>query len=137
MGWDSNPRNALTFAGFQDHGLGLGVVTEAPAIWFLKSWESWKLSGGGGYAFSQPHFIHDYGFGGFLLQKDFGKTFTLGGELYAQGTIGEGIRSALIFTFGGNYNFTENFALLFSTGHSIAGQDTFMGYIGLDWTFGL
>jgi len=123
-------------SGFKELGLGLGGPTEAIPFWFLKSWNSWKLSGGGGYTFSQASHTHDYGFGGLLLQKDFGKRFTLGGELYAQGTISQTIRSALIFTFGGNYNFTENFALLFSTGHSIAGQNTLTGYIGLDWTFG-
>ena len=37
--------------------------------------------------------------------------------------------------FGGFYNFTKNFSLLFTVGHSIAGERHLIGYLGLYWTW--
>ena len=117
-------------------GTGLGGVTESPALWFLKTIKAWKLSGGGGYTFSQAPNTFSYPFGGLLLQREITKSLTLGGEFYGQGASLSHYGSTSIFTFGGNYNFTKNFALLFSVGHSIAGAETLTSYVGLDWTWG-
>jgi len=122
--------------GHADLGLGWGAATESPALWIEKNWSSWKLSGGGGYTFIQAPQTTNYGFGGLLLQQQIMESLSLGGELYAQGTINKVIRSTLIFTFGGSYNFTKNFSFPFSVGKSLAGQNALMAYIGLDWVWG-
>jgi len=38
--------------------------------------------------------------------------------------------------FGGCYNFTPDFSLLFSAGHSLAGDEQRIAYLGLYWTWG-
>ncbi len=123
-------------SGDADLGTGLGGPTESAPLWFLKSVGSWKISGGGGYTFSQAPHTFSYAFGGILFQKDLTESLTLGGEFYGQGASLSRYGSTLIFTFGGNYNFTKNLALLFSAAHNIAGAKTLMGYIGLDYTWG-
>ncbi|MBS0271046.1 MAG: transporter [Proteobacteria bacterium] len=117
-------------------GTGVGGMTESVPLWFLKSWGSWKLSGGGGYTFSQAPHTFNFPFGGLLLQRGITEALTLGGELYSQGKSFPNYRSTLIFTYGGNYNFTKEFGILFSVGHSIAGERVLTGYIGLDWVLG-
>ena len=123
-------------SGDVNSGLGLGEATESLPIWIQKNWGSWKVSGGGGYTFSQASQSFNYAFGGVLFQREFTKSFTLGGEFYAQGASYPDYGSTLLFTFGGNYNFTPNIALLFSAGHSIAGAKTLTGYLGIDFTWG-
>lgn len=97
---------------------------------------SWKITGGGGYAITQAPDTSNYGFGGVVIQRDIIETITLGSEFYGQGTIGQGVRSSLIWTLGGNYKLIEDLTLAVSAGHSIAGQNTLMGYVGLDFAFG-
>lgn len=76
----------------------------------------------------------NYPFGGWLLQRDLSQKLTFGAELFAHG----GARpesatpdaSALI-DFGGYYNFTPGFSLLFATGHGVAGQGETYAYFAL------
>lgn len=117
-------------------GLGSGGAMEQFPLWFEKNIDSWKITGGGGYAITQAPDTSNYGFGGFIVQRDISKTITLGSEFYGQGDIGQGVRASLIWTLGGNYKFTDDLSLLMSVGHSIAGQNTLMGYVGLDFAFG-
>jgi len=124
-------------AGDMRLGLGFGGAFEQFPLWFEKNWGSWKLTGGGGYTLTQAPMTKDYWFGGYVLQKEvLPKELTFGGELYAQGNIGQGIKKSLILTLGGNYNFTPTFAFVCSVGRSIAGQNTFTGYIGFDIVVG-
>lgn len=123
-------------SGDVERGTGEGGASESVPVWFLKNWGGWKLSGGGGYTFTQAPDTFNFPFGGLLLQHDLTKELTLGGEFYAQGKFASDYRSHLRFTFGGNYNFTEEFGILFSVGHSIAGEKILAGYIGLDFILG-
>jgi hypothetical protein len=118
-------------------GLGYGGAIEQFPLWLEKNWDSWKLSGGGGYATTQAPQTTNYWFGGVVLQKEvLPKELTFGGELYAQGNIGQGVKKSLILTLGANYNFTPDYAFVCSVGHSIAGQNTLTGYIGFDFLLG-
>jgi hypothetical protein len=117
-------------------GLGLGGTVEEFPLWFEKNIDSWKITGGGGYALTQAPDTSNYGFGGVVIQRDITETITLGSEFYGQGDIGQGVRASLIWTLGGNYKLTEDLTLAVSAGHSIAGQKTLMGYVGLDFTLG-
>lgn len=123
-------------AGDARLGTGLGEATESVPLWFLKKWGSWKISGGGGYTFSQAPHTFNFPYGGILVEWEMTKKLTLGGELYAQGASLPQYGSTSLFTFGGEYKFTKNFSLLLSVGHNIAGAKTLTGYIGLDWTWG-
>ncbi len=116
--------------GGTSRGIGNTGALEKIPFWAQKSWGFWKLSGGGGYAFNQGPQKVDYAYGGALLRRDFGPSLTLGGELYAQGTASPTNRARLILNFGGTYNFTKKYSLLFSAGHSIAGEKYLVAYLG-------
>lgn len=122
--------------GDSARGLGNGAAIYQLPIWFEKNIGSWIIDTGGGYNFNTSSVTNSYGFAGFLLQKEINKKLTLGGELFYQGAYGGGYGSYTLLNLGGTYNFTPNFSLLFSAGNSIAGQQTFVTYLGLYWQTG-
>jgi len=79
--------------------------------------------------------MHSYRFAGWLVQKQLNDSWTLGGELFSQGSIMQGIAGSTLLNAGGYYNFDPDFSLLFSTDHSIAGASQTFGYLGLYWTW--
>ena len=76
------------------------------------------------------------GFAGWLVQRQFGQRWILGGELWQQGADAVDGRSYTVLNVGGYYNFTPSFQLLFSGGGSIAGEQHTVAYLGLYWTWG-
>lgn len=70
------------------------------------------------------------------MQKEVKDNLTLGSEVFYEEAMTFDGAASLILTAGGIYNFTKNFALQFSGGHSIAGQEHLLGYLGLYWSFG-
>jgi hypothetical protein len=58
----------------------------------------------------------------------------LGVEIFAQGKSNADTRSFAVFNLGGYFKITPNFQLLFSGGHSLAGGNHPIGYLGLYWT---
>jgi hypothetical protein len=123
-------------SGDADRGLGNGRSWVKLPLWIQKSWEKWTTYGGGGYAVNHAPDQRNFGFGGWLLQRDIGKRLTLGGELFLQGAPAVDGHSTGIFNFGGYYKFTPDFELLFSGGHSITGEGHTVGYLGIYWTWG-
>jgi hypothetical protein len=117
-------------------GLGNGLTWYKLPLWIQKSWGPWTTYGGGGYAFNAAAGMSNYPFGGWLLQRDLNDQWTLGGELFAQGSDTPSDQGFLLVNIGGQYNFSKNFSLLFSAGHSIVGDDQTVGYLGLYWTWG-
>ena len=117
-------------------GLGNGRLWARLPIWLQKSWGPWTSYGGGGYVINPAAGMRDYPFGGWLVQRNLSKRLTLGGEVFAQGATSVGGRSVTIFNAGGFYNFNSNFSLLFTAGHTVAGESHTVGYLGLYWTWG-
>ncbi len=77
-------------SGNEDRGLGNGKARERLPLWIQKSWGPWTTYGGGGYAINPAPEQRNYGFGGWLLQRDIGELLTLGGELFLQGATSDG-----------------------------------------------
>jgi hypothetical protein len=125
--------------GQADQGLGNGRAWAKFPLWLQKSWgtdgRQWTTYGGGGYAVNTAPGQQNFPFAGWLLQKDINDNLMLGGEVFAQGKADTGGQYTVIGNFGGSYKFTENCSLLFSLGHSIAGQRHLVGYVGLYWTW--
>lgn len=121
--------------GDADRGLGNGRTWFRLPLWLQKSWEPWTTYGGGGAALNSAPGQRDYPFAGWLLQRDFGPHLTLGGELFAQGQDTDDDRGFAALNFGGSYNVNEHFSLLFSVGHSIAGDDHTLWYFAFYWTW--
>lgn len=123
-------------SGNANKGLGNGRAWFKLPLWIQKDWGAWTTYGGGGVALNSAPGQRDYGFGGWLLQRTLTPQLTLGGEVFVQGSPAEGDRSTALWNAGGQYNFTPDFSLLFTVGHSVTGEGHSLLYIGLYRTFG-
>ena len=111
-----------------------------PPFWLKKSWGEWTSYGGVGYAVNSAIYMNvamrNYPYAGWLLQRNINEHLILGVEIFSQGAVSIPTRSFTIINAGGYYKFTKNFSLLFSAGHSVAGEQHIAGYLGLYWTGG-
>jgi len=123
-------------SGNASRGLGNGRVWARLPLWAQKNWGPWTTYGGGGYAVNRAPGMRSYLLGGWLLQRDLGKRLTLGGEIYSEGSNSVRTRSSSIIDFGGYYNFSSHFSLLFSAGRDVIGGPHTVAYLGLYWTWG-
>jgi Putative MetA-pathway of phenol degradation len=122
--------------GKADKGLGNGTTWWRLPVWIQKSWGEWTTYGGGGYVINRAEGRKSYPFAGWLLQKDLGEKWTLGGEVFSRAKDTIDGQSTTILNFGGYYKFTPDFNLLFSAGHSANGERHTVAYLGLWWSFG-
>jgi hypothetical protein len=122
-------------AGDAARGLGNGRAWFELPLWLQKSRGPWTTYGGGGAALNSAPGRRDYGFAGWLLQRDFGEQLTLGGEIFAQGRDADNDRGFIALNFGGSCKLTEHFSLLASAGHSVAGEAHTLWYFALGWTW--
>ncbi len=121
--------------GNSNLGLGNGTVWARLPLWVQKSWGTWTSYGGGGYVVNPARGMRNSPFAGWLVQRDLDKKLTLGTEVFAQGAQSIGGRSSTVLNAGGYYNFSEGFSLLFSGGHTVAGESHTVEYLGLYWTW--
>ena len=142
--------------GDQSRGLGNGRTWVKVPIWLQKSFGPWTTYGGGGYAYNPAPGQSNYGYGGLLIQRTLSPRLTLGGEVFFQGAQADtpesgatgsagtsssglqvaGARASALWNFGGSYNFTPDFSLLFTAGHSFQGDGNAIMYLGLYRTWG-
>ena len=121
--------------GDASRGLGNGRTWFELPLWVQKSYGPWTTYGGGGAGLNSAPGQRDYPYGGWLVQRDFGPHLTLGGEVFAQGRDADNDKGFEALNFGGACNVNEHFSLLFSAGHSVAGQARMLWYFGLYWTW--
>jgi hypothetical protein len=126
--------------GSASRGLGVGKTWYKVPLWAQKSFGPWTTYGGGGVTvFSVPGY-RNYPFAGWLLQRDFGKKWTLGSEIFyhgPEGPLAPQTRPSTLIDVGGYYKFRDpGFQLLFAYGHSAIGQTENYAYLGLYWTWG-
>lgn len=122
--------------GDSSKGLGNGKAWWRFPVWIQKGWGEWTTYGGAGYVLNHAEGQKNYPFGGWLLQKDIGEKWTLGGEVFAHGKDAVDGQATTLLNFGGFYKFTPVFNLLFSAGHSVNGESHTVLYSGLWWAFG-
>lgn len=117
--------------------LGNGQVWYRQPLWAQKSWVPWTSYGGIGYAIIHAPGMQNNWFGGSLLQRDLNEQLTLGGEVFRQQAISPGSRGTTLLNLGRYYNMSAcSCSLLFTRGHSIAGETQNLAYLGLYWTWG-
>jgi hypothetical protein len=121
--------------GDADRGLGNGRAWGRLPLWVQKSFGPWTTYGGGGAALNFAPGQRNYPFGGWLLQRSFGSHLTLGGEIFAQGRDMDDDKGFAALNLGGTYKATEHFSLLFSAGHSVAGDEHILWYFALYFTW--
>ncbi len=126
--------------GSSARGLGLGKTWYKLPLWIQKDFGPWTTYGGGGYQIVNQNGYRNFGYAGWLLQRDIGDKWTLGGEAWYHGPEGLATphtHSATMFDVGGYYYFRKPaFQLLFSVGHTVVGQSETYAYLGLFWTWG-
>jgi len=121
--------------GDESRGLGNGRAWFRLPLWVQKSWGPWTTYGGGGAVVNPAPGQRDYPFGGWLVQRTFGKHLMLGGEVFAQGADTNNDKGFAALNFGGSYNVNNHFSLLFSAGHSVAGDNHTLWYFGFYGTW--
>lgn len=126
--------------GSYSRGLGVGKVWYKLPIWAQKSWGPWTTYGGAGYQIVRQNQYRNFAYGGWLLQRDLGKKFTLGAEIYSHGAEGLATaqtRSTTLIDVGGYYYIHKpGLQILFAYGHSAFGQTENYAYLGLYHTWG-
>jgi hypothetical protein len=121
--------------GDASRGLGNGRTWFQLPLWLQKSWEPWTTYGGGGAVLNSAPGQRDHAYGGWLLQREFNKHLTLGGEMFAEGKDMANDKGFAALNFGGFYNVNEHFSLQFSAGHSVVGDVHTLWYFSLYWTW--
>jgi hypothetical protein len=121
--------------GDASRGLGNGRTWFQLPLWIQKSWGPWMTDVGGGAVLNSAPGQRDHPYGGWLLQRTFGEHLYLGGELFAQGRDADNDKGFAALNFGGSYNVNEHFSLLFSGGHSVAGDNHTLWYFGFYGTW--
>ncbi len=116
-------------------GLGNGRAWFQLPLWLQKDFGAWTTYGGGGLALNSAPGQRNYPFGGWLLQRDFSGRFSLGGEVFAQARNSDGDNGFVVLNFGGSCRLNENFSLLASAGHSIAGEEQTIWFFALEWQY--
>ncbi len=121
-------------------GLGVGAVWYKVPVWLQKDWGRWTTYGGGGYEFVNQFQYKNFPYEGWLVQRDIGRKWTLGAEIFHHGVEGYATpqtQASTLVDIGGYYYFRNpGFQLLFAYGHSVAGQTENYAYLGLYWTWG-
>lgn len=117
--------------------LGDGETWYRLPVWVQKSYDDgkWTIDTGGGAALNAAPGQRNYGFAGLLVQRSLGSGLTLGAEVYTQGPTAVGSTATTYYNVGGYINPSDQFSILFSVGHSVAGQNHAIGYFGLYYTF--
>jgi hypothetical protein len=124
--------------GDRTRGLGAGHMREFIPIWLQKSFGDWTTYGGGGYWINPGAGNKNYWFAGWLLQRKITEQLTLGGEIFHQTSVADGVPDSTGFNLGGFYDFTEHHHLLFSAGRGIqhaTETNEFSWYLGYQYTF--
>ncbi len=121
--------------GDASRGLGNGRTWFQLPLWLQKSFGPWTTYGGGGEVLNSAPGERNHPYGGWLIQRNFGKHLTLGGELFAQGKDTAADKGFAALNFGGSYKVNEHFNLLFSAGHNVAGDEHTLSYFALYWTW--
>lgn len=124
--------------GNAQRGLGAGKMREFFPVWLQKDWGDWTTYGGGGYWVSPGVGNRNYWFAGWLLQRQITKDLALGAELFHQTADTIGGKETTGFNFGGIFDFSEHYHLLFSGGRGLqnpAFTNQFSYYLAIQSTF--
>jgi hypothetical protein len=122
--------------GDANKGLGAGHTQVYLPLWLQKSWGPWTTYGGYGWWRNPGEGNRNWGYTGWLLQRDLGEHWTLGVEAFrrtASTLVGQ---AATGYNAGGQFNFSEKYHLLFSAGRNVSGDRQTFYYLGYQLTTG-
>jgi hypothetical protein len=126
--------------GDRSRGLSNGHLQQFTPVWLQKSWGAgdrpWTTYGGGGYWINPGAGNRNWGFLGWLLQKQLTEKLALGTEVYYETAQQAGGDSSTVINAGGIYDLSETYHLMASIGHSVQGTDSLVAYAAFQLTFG-
>ena len=123
---------AVLPTGDAAHGLGTGQVSYQFPVWLEKNWGSgWSSYGGVGWTLNGAPGQRDYFYGGWQLQKQLNDTWSLGGEVFAQGATARGAAGYTALDAGGSFRLGAGASLIFTLGHSVAGASHTLAFFGV------
>jgi len=112
--------------GNANRGLGSGATHAFLPVWVQKDFGKWTTYGGGGYWINPGAGNQNYWFAGWVVQYQLTETLALGGEIFhmARSSTGGpgsplyplGTKPSTGFNFGGTYDLSDTYHLLFSLG---------------------
>lgn len=105
--------------GDAQRGLGGGKLRAFMPIWLQEDFGKWTTYGGGGYWINPGFGNRDYWFAGWLLQYQLAPSLALGAEIFHQTADSVGGGDTTGFSFGGIYDFSQHYHLLFSGGRGL------------------
>jgi hypothetical protein len=99
-------------------------------VWIQKSWSKFTTYGGCGYWINPGTNNKNWLYAGWEVQYDFSKRVTLGGEIFYRTASNLNSKPFSGFNLGGLINFSDQFHFIYSVGHSLTRDKSFMSYIG-------
>lgn len=122
--------------GRADEGLGAGQTQVYLPIWLQKSWGPWTTYGGYGWWRNPGEGNRNWSYLGWLIQRDLGKSVTLGVEAFRNTAMTTGGTASSGFNAGGQANLSEAHHVLFSAGRCFTGAERSFFYVGYQFTAG-
>ncbi|MBV8967645.1 MAG: hypothetical protein JO331_01100, partial [Verrucomicrobia bacterium] len=122
--------------GNESRGLGAGHVQAYFPIWLQKDFGKWTTYGGGGFWLNPGVNNKDWGFVGWLLQRQITDHFALGAEVFHETPKVVGGESNTFVNGGGILDLSDTMHILVSVGDSIQGPRSYIGYFALQLTLG-
>lgn len=122
--------------GSFNKGIGSGRTWYRFPIWIQKSWGQRTTYGGGGYAINTASGESNFTFAGWLVEREIGRSSTLGAEIYYEGPQFAGDKWATFYNVGGEVAVSDHVSILMSAGHTVSGDDESTLYFGLGFQGG-
>jgi hypothetical protein len=127
-------------SGNGHEGLGSAQLQIFLPLWIQKSWgkkeRQWTTYGGGGFWMTPGPGNQNWGYVGWLLQRQPTHQLTVGAEVFHETPKQICGDSDTIINGGGIYDFSDTYHLMLSAGHTVQGPHQFIAYVGFQWTFG-
>ncbi len=123
--------------GDDQRGLGAGSVRAFLPVWLEKDFGKWSTYGGAGYEINPGVDNLNYGFFGWVLQRQVTEQLALGGEITHTTADVIGGPDVTGFNLGATYDITRRYHVLVSGGRGVQNAeatDQFQYYVGVQWT---
>jgi hypothetical protein len=117
--------------GNADDGLGAGHWRVFLPLWLQKGFSEWTTYGGGGWTRNPGLGNRDYMVWGWLLQRELGEGYSVGAEIFHQGSIAIGQPAFSTWDLGFECALVQHLQLVGSGGRVFQGSTGSQFYLGL------
>ena len=121
--------------GDRQRGLGSGHVRLFLPLWLQKSYGPWTTYGGGGYWINPGAGNDNWGYVGWLVQRELTSNITAGAEVFHTTVQEEGGEAETRFNVGLIIDLSELQHVLLSAGRGLQGSNEFQSYLAYQLTF--